>query len=253
MRTPRSMLATSCLLLASLTGLSLGFAPPIKPAAPSETAPKERVTREKTPAVNAAGFVGDAYPLDTCPVAGEKLGDDAVTVVLKDQKDTNQNGRQLKFCCEKCVEKFNANPSEYIAKVDAEIIKAKGDAYPLDHCLLMKSEKLESDAQAIVYGNRVYKTCCKKCLVNFAKNPARYAEMYEKAVIEAQRASYPLTTCVVADEPLTKDGKASSYDFVVGHQLVRTCCADCAKKVIANPGSYLAKISAAKAKAPATK
>ena len=49
------------------------------------------------------------YKLTTCPVSGEKLGDDAVALV--------QQGQEVKFCCNNCVKKFNAEPAKFMSKV----------------------------------------------------------------------------------------------------------------------------------------
>jgi hypothetical protein len=256
MRLHLTFAALSVTLLTILSAPANATAKPPEPSAPAApsapTAPPTRgdVDRAanvaKAPVKNAAGFVGDPYPLDTCIVAGEKLGADAVTVVLKDQKDPVQEGRQLKFCCQKCVAKFEANPGEYLAKLDAEIIKKQRDSYPLDYCIAMPDEKLGEDAQAFVVGNRCYVTCCKKCTRNMQKGAARYVMAYEKAVMAKQSESYPVDTCVVSGEKLgTKTGD-KRYDFVVGQRLVRTCCEDCAKKVLENPAKYLAKLDTGK-------
>lgn len=50
------------------------------------------------------------YKLDTCPVSGEKLGDDAVALV--------HSGQEVKFCCKDCVKKFNADPAKFTAKIN---------------------------------------------------------------------------------------------------------------------------------------
>jgi len=55
----------------------------------------------------------EAYPLSTCPISGGDLGSmgDAINVVYA--------GRLVKFCCQMCVPKFEANPMATIAKLDA--------------------------------------------------------------------------------------------------------------------------------------
>jgi YHS domain-containing protein len=65
-------------------------------------------------AAKAAAALPDgvkAYPLDTCLVSGEKLGDmgDAVVIIYQ--------GQQVKFCCDSCVPKFNKDPKRYLAKL----------------------------------------------------------------------------------------------------------------------------------------
>ncbi len=129
-------------------------------------------------------FQGAAYPLDTCPVSGEKLGKDAVTCVLSGMKDKKLDGTQVKFCCAKCEASFKAEPEKYVGKMNDAIAKA-ASAYPLSKCLVMKDEELDADAKVVVFQNRVYKLCCKKCVGRFEKDPAKYAKEYD-AMVSAQ-------------------------------------------------------------------
>jgi hypothetical protein len=62
------------------------------------------------------------YPLDTCVVADEKLGEDPgmqpYTFV--------HEGREVKLCCKSCLKDFKKDTAKYIAKIDAaEKKKAK--------------------------------------------------------------------------------------------------------------------------------
>jgi len=52
------------------------------------------------------------YPLDVCIVAGEKLGSMGDPVVIIHE------GREIKFCCDECLPKFQANPGEYLGKLE---------------------------------------------------------------------------------------------------------------------------------------
>jgi hypothetical protein len=59
------------------------------------------------------GFAADKpkakpYPLDTCLVSGEKLGDhgDVYEFVHKDQ--------QIKLCCKGCLKDFNKEPEKFL-------------------------------------------------------------------------------------------------------------------------------------------
>lgn len=51
------------------------------------------------------------YPLDVCIVSGNKLGSmgKPITKVY--------SGQEVKFCCQPCTEKFDANPAKYMAKL----------------------------------------------------------------------------------------------------------------------------------------
>ncbi len=63
------------------------------------------------------------YPLDTCVVAGGKLGSmgEPVEMVLA--------GRLMRFCCAGCNPKVEANPAEYVKLID-EAWQAKGMFMP---------------------------------------------------------------------------------------------------------------------------
>ena len=80
--------------------------------------PKEG--EEKTPAAEgtntAAAVMTDAkpYPLDTCIVADSKLGSMGEPVVLVHE------GQEVKFCCESCQPKFDADPAKYLAKLTVD-------------------------------------------------------------------------------------------------------------------------------------
>ena len=197
-------------------------------------------------AMTAAPLAGDAFggdpsPLDTCVVSGEKLGADAVTTVLTGMKDKNLDGTQVKFCCAKCEASFKADPSKYLAKMDEAIVKAAA-AYPLDNCLVMTDEKLDESAKTVVYQNRVYKLCCKKCVARFTKDPAKFAKEYDAAVIAKQKPAYKATTCPISGKPLGE----GAVDVVVNGRLVRACCNGCVGPIKADPKAAFAKIDAAK-------
>lgn len=66
-------------------------------------------------ATNAA--TPSAYPLTTCVVSGEKLGEMGDPVIL------NYNGTEVRFCCNSCVKKFKADPDKYLAKLKAASAK----------------------------------------------------------------------------------------------------------------------------------
>lgn len=51
------------------------------------------------------------YPLDTCVVMGSKLGSMGDPVVRV------YNGQEIKFCCDPCVEEFEADPEYYLEKL----------------------------------------------------------------------------------------------------------------------------------------
>jgi YHS domain-containing protein len=66
----------------------------------------------QTKAPSKAGIPAN-YPLDTCPVSGQKLGTMGDPYVIKYQ------GKAVALCCSKCVAEFNADPAKYMGILDA--------------------------------------------------------------------------------------------------------------------------------------
>ena len=60
-----------------------------------------------------------AYPLTTCVVSGEKLGEMGTppTVTYK--------GTTVEFCCKSCVKTFDADPEKYLQKYEQGVKDAK--------------------------------------------------------------------------------------------------------------------------------
>jgi len=59
------------------------------------------------------------YPLKTCVVSGEKLGEMGKPYVYE-YKD-----REIKFCCKDCVKDFKKDTAKYIKKIEEAEAKAK--------------------------------------------------------------------------------------------------------------------------------
>lgn len=179
--------------------------------------------------------VGTPYPLLTDPL-GDPLADvDSPVVVLRD-------GRELRFANEENLAVFNSDPKPYLSKVDRQLIKQQKSAYPLATCVV-SGEKLGGDMGEpidYVYGNRLVRFCCKMCRARFNHGPDAYLARIDKAVIESQKAEYPMNTCVVSGEELGDMGEP--VDFVIGTRLVRFCCPMCIKQFEANPAHYLSKL-----------
>jgi hypothetical protein len=73
----------------------------------------------------------------------------------------------------------------------------------------------------------------------------------DAAAIAKARASYPLKTCLVADEAFTSIDKAVGHVHRVAGQpdrVIFVCCNDCVADFKAAPANYLAKLDAAKKK-----
>lgn len=213
-------------------------APPASASPPPTKAENDRISLLlRLPKPNPAGFIGDPYPLDTCIVTGEKLGKDAVTLVLKDQADALQEGRQLKFANETAKQIFLVREREFLTKLDTEIIHRQRASYPLDRDVV-EIDRTLTEHFPFVFGNRCYVVMRSKNIDNFLKQAGRYVGTYDKMVGSKQRATYPLDTSLVSGEKLP----AKPYDIVIGQRLVRLCSEAEAKTLLEDPTTYLAKL-----------
>ena len=64
------------------------------------------------------------YPMDTCVVSGEKLGNHGDPYILE------YEGREIRFCCKGCKKDFLKDPATYLKKLDEAEAKAKAAAAP---------------------------------------------------------------------------------------------------------------------------
>jgi len=65
----------------------------------------------------AAETSASPYPLTTCVVTGEKLGDHGKPYVHQHE------GREVQFCCKMCLKDFKKDPASYIKKLDEAAAK----------------------------------------------------------------------------------------------------------------------------------
>jgi hypothetical protein len=59
------------------------------------------------------------YPLKTCVVTDEKLGE------MGDGYVFVHEGREIKLCCKGCLKDFKKDPAKYIKKIEVAEAKAK--------------------------------------------------------------------------------------------------------------------------------
>ena len=61
----------------------------------------------------------DTYPLTTCVVSGEKLGEMGEPYVMQ------YEGREVRFCCKNCRKDFLKEPAKYVTIIDEAAAAAK--------------------------------------------------------------------------------------------------------------------------------
>ncbi len=193
----------------------------------------------------AAAEPGDPFMLGTCPLMDKPI-DPAKAKFVKHE------GRELRFCCSRCVRKFESDPVKHLKTIDAKMIEQQKPFYPLDTCVIA-GEKLGSMGEPVdyIYRNRLVRFCCEHCIADFEKDPARHIAKLDEAAKAKQMADYPMNTCPVAGNELGK--VTTAHDIVVGNRLVRLCCESCEPLFEKDPAKYLAIIDAAAAAAPARK
>jgi hypothetical protein len=127
---------------------------------------------------------------------------------------------------------------------DAKVIAKQVPSYPLTTCPI-SHEPLDAMGKPLdmVHEGRLVRLCCKGCLKEFKQDPAKTLKAIDEGVVKAQRASYPLKTCVVSGEEL--GGMGEPFEMVHGTRLVRLCCKSCVKGFQKDSDKLMAKIDAA--------
>lgn len=118
------------------------------------------------------------YPMTTCVVMGDPLVEDGEDIAI------NQvvNNRLVRVCCKMCKRKLAKEPAEFLKALDAAVIEAQRENYPMDTCVVAGGELGSMGEPAeIVVGNRLVRFCCGGCTGSFKKDPAKYLATIDAA------------------------------------------------------------------------
>jgi len=182
-----------------------------------------------------------AYPLTTCIVTGEALGS------MGEPVKRVYDGREVVFCCDSCVPRFEKDKATYLRALDAEVVRTQKALYPLKTCVVSgKALGTRGDVIELVYRNRLVLLGGAASGAEFEKDPPRFLALLDKAAADAQRASYPLVTCPITKKKLGSMGEPA--EMVIAGRLVRLCCQPCEPKVAARAWETLGMIEKASAK-----
>lgn len=210
----------------ALLALCYGFSSQTnKPAAGPAATPAKALAPSDSDVIKAQK---PSYPLDTCPVSGEKLDKDAV--------DTVKDGHLVRTCCSKCVAKIDAATFK---KIDDAVIAAQLKSYPMEACLC--GDKLGREAVNHVVGTRLVRCCTPQCAAMLDKDPKAAMAKLDKAYIDAQLKTYKPTTCPVSGEELSK--ASAPVNYLYGTKLVRFCCSKCVAQMEKDPQAILKKLA----------
>lgn len=201
-------------------------------------------------AAAAAERKGDPYTLPTCPVSGKPLGADAFILIMDGSDNPANAGREIRFCCSECADKFKADPAKFIPEIDKQMVGAQLKTYPAGNCAVMTDDELSDprgpdamEDKNVILGNRLVRLCCAKCIKKLRAAPEKYLPGVDAAVIAMQKPTYALTTCPISGKALG----ATAVDIVVANRLVRVCCPGCTAPVLSDPVAAFKKIDAAAA------
>ncbi len=184
---------------------------------------------------------GPSYPLMKCVSSGEAFGESEKPI------DYVVKGRLVRVCCEHCKHDVDNDTAAMFKKIDEAVIAAQKPTYPLTTDPV-SGAALGKDAIDYVHGTRLIRLASKDSVAGFEKDPKAALAKVDQALIEAQRKTYPLKTCVVSGEALGGE-MGEPVERLHGTRLVRFCCAGCLPKFDANPAEYLAKLDGAAKKA----
>jgi len=173
------------------------------------------------------------YPINTCIVTGEKLGENAVNHV--------HNNRLVRLADAEAATAFQADPKKHLDALDSRIIESQLPGYPMDNCPVGGPLGSMGEPMNFIYMNRLVRFCCGGCEDKLVNDPAKYMPKLDAAYADRQRDEYALDTCVVSGAALGSMGEP--VEIVAGAQLVRFCCDGCLPKFKADPQKYLANLS----------
>jgi hypothetical protein len=107
------------------------------------------------------------YPLDTCPVSGDKLD-------KKTAHDFVVDGRLVRLCCPDCEKAFadQAEKAKALAKLDAAIVAKHGNAAA--KCPVSGHAVAAGQGVNLIYGAQVVRLCGKDCVAKFESDPAKH-------------------------------------------------------------------------------
>ena len=238
MNTNPPRILVSFAVLAFVGSPTLAQHEPHQPRNHEPHAPGQPPHHDPAAAPKADERVGDPYPLDTCPISGKKLG------TMGDPLVKLYHGREIRFCCAGCPERFEKDFAASIAKVDEKLAKAQRPLYPL-RTSVVTGQELPAKPYELVYGNRLILLGAESEKAEFVKQPKKYLAALDKAVADQQGKDYPLKTCVVSNEKFGGD-MGEPVDVVFAGRLIRLCCEHCKKDLEQDPAKFIAEVDAAR-------
>lgn len=172
LRNGRGLTLTLFLVAVMAGGIALAEGEKADPA--EEARVRQQAEPEAT--ADAEQPTEHTYPLGTCIVSGGKLGSMGDAVIYEHE------GREIRFCCDRCVEIFEKDPEKYLKKLDEARRQQAAAPYPLNTCLVSGAQ-LGSMGEPVTYvheGQEI-KFCCAGCIGSFKSDPEKYMKQLKAA------------------------------------------------------------------------
>lgn len=116
------------------------------------------------------------YPLTTCPISGEEIGEHEKGV------DLVYRNRLVRFCCKDCKKEFMEDPEPTLAKLDEAVVREQRAGYPFDTCLVSGEALGEmGDPHEVVIDNHLVRLCCERCEKKLRADPSGYLTKLDAA------------------------------------------------------------------------
>ncbi|MBC8327169.1 MAG: hypothetical protein ISR76_01410 [Planctomycetes bacterium] len=150
----------------------------------------------------------------TCPVTGEDLGADAVSVWAMN--------KELRVCCKKCAAKVAKDPASWFDELEGR--------KPQTHCPVMGGE-IDPEVFSVVQGQKVF-YCCPGCDKKMKADPGKF---FAKAAAEGVVFESASKLCPVMGDPIEDPSWWVSYQG----RRIHFCCKKCVGRFIKDPAKYL--------------
>jgi hypothetical protein len=115
-------------------------------------------------------------------ISGKKLPEKAHEFVF--------GNRLVRVADEKEKAEFGKEPAKFLKVLDAAVVTAQGKDYVLKQCPVSDENYGGDmgDPVDVVVGGRLVRVCCKDCIAEVEKTPAKFVEMVDAARKKAAEA-----------------------------------------------------------------
>ena len=141
------------------------------------------------------------YPLEKCPISGEKLGG------MGEPVDKVVGMRLVRLCCKNCVGKVESDPEPTLGKLNKAYIASQKAAYGVTVCPVSNHPLEEGKAIDALYGTTLVRLCSDECRTTLNRSPQRVINR-----LESLRAGKPIDDAGEKKHDGSGEGKEKKKD-----------------------------------------